>query len=50
MICLWWFDFDTLKSLDKAMLYASIYSGAKPVQQRIDEEGCGAIFGALQNA
>ena len=29
----------------KDMLYAYLYNGYKMLQQQIDEEGCGAVFG-----
>ena len=41
------FDLAALHKIGKRELYAKLYGSIKPLQQRIDEEGCGAVFAAV---
>lgn len=40
-------DLEELHKIDKAVAYAVGYGSTKPLQLRIDEEGCGAVFAAI---
>lgn len=40
-------EVNALHELDKHLLYSLLYSSKKLFQQRVDEEGCGPLIGAL---
>lgn len=42
-VCLW-----TLREIDKGVSFAIGYGLDEPLQERIDEEGCGAVFCAAR--
>lgn len=37
-----------LHNIDKSILYALCWSSTRPIQERIDEEGCGAVMAAAK--
>ena len=40
------FNFHAMWAFDKGLAYAGMYGSYRVIQQRIDEEGCGAVFAA----
>ncbi len=48
--CATYLDYWVLFNLDKAMAYQLSYMGFKPVQERLDEEGCAEVMAAVKVA
>lgn len=38
-----------LHAISKVTLYSAMYSNEKLLQEKIDEEGCGAVFAELKH-